>query len=119
MWCIHRNNIKGHKMKNISLINVSMIVVAATLTSNFVSANDKLTAQISEQVSYSELIANLDSDKDGLLSQTETSASKVKVLQAAFEKIDSNSDEKISEKEFNDFLALISDKQVVVTKINN
>jgi len=119
MWCTHRNNIKGHKMKNISLINVSMIVVAATLASSFVSADDQLTSQLNGQVEYAELIASLDSDNDGLLSQAEIITSKVKVLPDAFDKIDLNNDEKISEKEFNDFLVNINAKKVVVTKISS
>jgi len=103
-------------MKNISLINVSILVVTAAFVSNFVNAEDKLTKSKNEQVKYSDLIANLDTDKNGLLSQTETLASKNKVLQGTFKKIDLNGDEQISEQEFNHFVTLKNSKEALITK---
>ncbi len=93
-----------------------MLVATAAFASSFVQAEDKLVTAQNEQVKFSELITKLDSDKNGLLSQPEAQASKNKVLQGNFKKMDLNNDEQISEQEFNDFLALMESQKTQFTK---
>ncbi len=93
-----------------------MLVATAAFASSFVQAEDKLVTAQNEQVKFSELITKLDSDKNGLLSQQEAQASKNKVLQGNFKKMDLNNDEQISEQEFNDFLALMESQKTQFTK---
>ena len=99
-------------------ISIKEVIPPATaaFASSFVQAEDKLVTAQNEQVKFSELITKLDSDKNGLLSQPEAQASKNKVLQGNFKKMDLNNDEQISEQEFNDFLALMESQKTQFTK---
>lgn len=107
-------------MKNVSLTRVTAVVVFAAFASNFVMANEetktvavkavsvKSTPATKEQVpqiSFTQLIVKLDSDKNGLLSQSEVLASESKLLLTEFTKMDTDGDSQISEEEFNQYLA--------------
>jgi Ca2+-binding EF-hand superfamily protein len=99
-------------MNNVSLTKVTVAVVFAALASNFVMANGdvkalsaKATPVKTEQVSFSQLINKLDSDKNGLLSQAEVLASESKLLLTEFTKMDTDGDSQISEEEFNQYIA--------------
>ena len=109
-------------MNNISLMKISLIVVAATLASCFVSADDdikkdinklkqevkqsinKLNTEIDKQPSFSDLIAKLDRNNNGQLSKSEITLTNNELLEKAFNKIDLNADAEITQKEFETFL---------------
>ena len=93
-------------MKNISLIKISSIVAIAALASNFVNANDEVldTPVTPVQVSFSSLVGDLDKDGNGFLEHSEVLDSDNETLKEMFSKIDLNSDSKIGEDEFNNYL---------------
>ena len=88
-------------MKNISLMKMSSIVIAATLAANFVSASEEVTA--TKNPAFVKLLSQLDTDKNGLLDRSEILTSNNKTLKETFNKIDSDNNAQISEKEFNQF----------------
>jgi Ca2+-binding EF-hand superfamily protein len=113
-------------MKNVSLTKVTAVVVFAAFASNFVMANGdvktlsakavpvkaasaKVVSIKTEQISFSQLINELDSDKNGLLSQAEVLASESKLLLTEFTKMDTDGDSQISEEEFNQYIAQTKD----------
>ncbi len=98
---------RRNTMKNISLIKISIIVIIAALASNFVSANDEVQ-EMTPHISFSSLLNALDSNKNGFLDRSEVLNSENDALKSAFSDIDSNSDSKISEDEFNSYLAKAS-----------
>ncbi len=92
---------KGRKMKNISLIKVTLVVVATALASSLVSAKDVVAESISViKPSAASIIQfeQLDLDKNSLLSLVETE--KNTLIHDAFTTIDLNSDATISKDEF-------------------
>lgn len=93
-------------MKNISLKTLSITVVVASLASNFVFASDdmsKASLKVEQPVSsFSQLISDYDTDKNNTLSIKELA--KNDKLAKAFEQLDVNGDEEISEEEFNQYL---------------
>lgn len=113
-------------MNNISLIKVTGFVVTVALASSFVNAEDKINTIVEEaqsdvvkvekQLSFPTLIEELDTDKNGMLSQTEVSATHSKVLKAEFNKMDTNQDKQIDEAEFNRYLAEVKDKATTIAK---
>ncbi|MDO6488275.1 hypothetical protein Q4503_11220 [Colwellia sp. 6_MG-2023] len=104
-------------MKNINLFKVTVMVITAALASNFVNAEDKLSAtvenaqpKIEQQLSFPALIAELDGDANGMLSQDEVAVSHLTFLQEEFNNIDANQDSQIEETEFNSFIAQLKKK---------
>ncbi|GAA0810729.1 hypothetical protein KO495_07025 [Colwellia sp. D2M02] len=108
-------------MKNISLSQISVVVVTMLAASFFVSANE-MTAPLGSdtpQIASSEPVQpvkasinevvfnNLDLDKDGSLSKAEITSSKNEVLVSSFEKIDSNADLLVSKQELAEFVELV------------
>lgn len=92
-------------MKNISLIKVTFVVVAAALASPLVSAKDAIPESITTIESpaiQSIQFEQLDLDKNGLLNLSETETNKL--VHDAFTKIDSNGDATISKDEFAKFV---------------
>ena len=110
-------------MNNLSLTKISMVVIAATFTTLLVSASDDIatTVQVKDvvvtkqaakqkakqankpmkkQIKFSQLTAQFDTDNNGLLSQSELKASNNQALHIAFNKLDINTDDNISEQEF-------------------
>ena len=87
-------------MKKINLLPVTALVITAAFTSSFVSAEN----EIGLALSFPALIAELDSDANGMLGQDEVAASSHTVLQEAFSNIDTNQDQQIDNAEFNAFL---------------
>jgi len=98
-------------MNNLSLTKISLVVIAATFTTLLVSANDDIAStvqvkdvvaakHVNKQVKFSQLTAKFDTDKNGLLSQSELKASNNQALHIAFNKLDTNTDDNISEQEF-------------------
>ena len=105
-------------MNNISLMKTAFLVLIITSASFFVSAENPqtsiksvknetattpLTNDAKGKVSFSMLLARFDSNKDGLLNQSEIAASKNKLLNRVFKEMDQNSDLAINEIEFNHF----------------
>jgi len=110
-------------MKNVSLLKVTFMVVVAALASNLVNADDDVQKTIEHakpiivpQIQFSELIEELDSDKNGMLSEEEVSVTQSKVLQEEFKKMDTNEDSQIDEAEYNSYLAEVKDKSFEVAK---
>ena len=116
-------------MKNVSLFNVTVMVITVAFASNFVNAEDKVSktiektqsdaaevVEVAKQLTFPALIEALDSDKDGMLSQAEVSVDKNQLLQEEFTKIDVNQDKQIDEVEFNNYLAAVQNKAVTVAK---
>lgn len=110
-------------MKNISLIKVTVMVISVGFASNFVNAEDKInktvdkaqvdiakTVEEAEQIKFSDLLEELDSDKNGMLSQAEASADQNKILQDEFKRMDVNKDKQIDELEFNNYIAEVQNK---------
>ena len=115
-------------MNNISLMKTSFLVLIITSASFFVSAENPrqpiksvnkdvtqttttpLTYGAKGKVSFSMLLSQFDSNKDGLLNQSEIAASKNKLLNSIFKEMDKNSDLAISEVEFNHFQHKKSEK---------
>jgi len=102
-------------MRTLSLKAVSAVVVVGTLFSYAVNANEldvnALASEKAKQLSnidFSKLASDFDADKDGLLSKSELSNGKGLVsaekLGKAFDVIDANGDQAISNSEFNDFI---------------
>jgi Ca2+-binding EF-hand superfamily protein len=96
-------------MKNISLSQISSVVVIMLAASFFVSANEVSTiitaADKPVKQSINEVVFNtLDLDKDGSLSKAEIISSNNEVLVSSFQKIDSNADLLVSKKELADFV---------------
>jgi len=98
-------------MYNISLTKISMVVIAATFTTLLVSANDDIVSVSPSKdmnafkvIKFSDLAAQFDTDKNGLLSQSELKASNNEALHIAFNKLDINTDANISEQEFAAFI---------------
>jgi len=109
-------------MNNLSLTKISLVVIAATFTTLLVSANDDVAStvqvkdvatakDVKKQINFSQLAAKFDTDKNGLLSQSELKASNNEALNIAFNRLDTNTDANISELEF---VAFINN-----TKLNN
>lgn len=111
-------------MNSISLTQVTVFVVAVSMASFFVSADDALAhsteensttqaeqsvaVEVTAEVTKSNdkfTFTSLDIDKDGKLSQQEVIAGKHEWLVKSFKKIDSNADEVITEQELVDFVA--------------
>jgi hypothetical protein len=108
-------------MNNISLMKTTFLVLIITSASFFVSAENPrqaiksinkevaqtamppLTYGAKGKVSFSMLLEQFDSNKDGLLNQSEITASKNKLLNRVFKEMDKNSDLAINEVEFNHF----------------
>jgi Ca2+-binding EF-hand superfamily protein len=113
-------------MKDISLFKVTVMVITAALASSFVNAEDKITESIEkfqpeiekveQELSFSTLIAEVDSDENGMLSLDEVSTTQNKVLQEEFNNIDANQDKQIDETEFNSFLAKAKDDTTNIAK---
>ena len=109
-------------MKNVSLMKITAMVVVVTvaLASNFVNAEDKVNktiakaqsdvAELAKQLKFSSLIEKLDSDKNGMLSQTEVSTNQSQLLHDEFNKMDVNQDKQIDEAEFNSYFAEVKAK---------
>lgn len=113
-------------MNNISLTQVSTFVVAVSMGSFFVSADDDIVqASAKSSVAQETMVAtkdavkavgesdkftftSLDVDKNGKLSQQEVIAGKNKWLADSFKKIDGNADESLTEQELVDFVAKTS-----------
>ena len=93
-------------MKSISLIKVTMAIVATTLLSVAVSAEEKAMEKIAKQEmaidSSAMQFTKLDLNKNGLLSEAEVSADKF--LHDAFAIVDLNSDATISKDEYSTFI---------------
>jgi hypothetical protein len=92
-------------MKGISLIKVTMAIVATALLSLVVSAEENgqvknIAVELAktQQVEFSEL----DSDKNGSLTEVEVAANKA--LHHAVAKVDTNGDATISKGEYNNFI---------------
>lgn len=108
-------NKKDYPMKKISLIKVTGFVITAAFASNFVSAEEKVNKviekvqsealQSEDKLNFSELIASLDTNKNGKLSEDEVAVKKNNILQEAFTKIDINQDKEIDEAEYNLYFA--------------
>lgn len=93
-------------MNNISLKKLSIIVVAASLTSNLVFANNDISKVLPKvektSSSFSQLVASYDADKNNTLSADELA--KNATLSKVFTKVDANGDKQISEQEFNQYI---------------
>ena len=113
-------------MKNVSLFKITAMVVTVAFASSFVNAEDKISkvvekvesdvVEVSKQLNFPALIEELDSDKNGMLSQSEVSANQSKLLQEEFNKMDVNQDKQIDEAEFNSYLAEVKDKATDIAK---
>lgn len=104
-------------MSKTSLIEVSAIVVVATLAAFIVDAKQpvelgEITNDTVKELKndYTHLVAKFDADKNGLLSKAEVAASKNDVLMRNFNTIDTNGDENISNEELTDYSANIQVK---------
>jgi len=113
-------------MNNISLMKVTFAVALATLGSCIVSAEDdiqqditklkqdikqninKVSNKVEKHRSFSSLISTLDKNQNGQLSKSEITFANDKLLEQAFDKIDSNADSEITEKEFQTFLSKVN-----------
>jgi len=110
-------------MNSISLSQVSAFVVAVSMASFFVNADEALANNIKNKVITGNEIAagvievaveegtsdkftftSLDSDKNGKLNQKEVLTGKNEWLVKSFDEIDSNADESITEQELIDFV---------------
>ena len=93
-------------MNNISLKSLSIAVVAASLVSNFVFANNDISNALPKAEkptsSFSQLINDYDTDKNNTLSAKELA--KNDKLTKVFAQLDTNGDKEISEQEFNHYL---------------
>lgn len=114
-------------MNSISLTQVSAFVVAVSMASFLVNADDALahshddntTAQTEDSAAIEEMVeveesndrftfTSLDTDKNGKLSQQEVNAGKNNWLVKSFKQIDSNEDESLTEQELVDFVSRTS-----------
>ena len=93
-------------MNNISLKSLSIAVVAASLVSNFVFANNDISKVLPKAEkpasSFSQLIADYDTDKNNALSAKELAGNEK--LTKIFAQLDTNGDRLINEQEFNQYL---------------
>jgi Ca2+-binding EF-hand superfamily protein len=92
-------------MKNISLVQVTFVVVVMAIASSLANAEDVMPKNIPEiETPESSNIEfdQLDLDKNNLISLVETE--KHKLIHDAFTKIDSNSDATISKDELAEFI---------------
>lgn len=96
-------------MNNFSLKTLSITVVAASFVSSIVFAgndvNKSMPIMADKAPSFSQLVADYDTDKSETLSATEVA--KHDILTKNFTKIDENSDKEVNEEEFNQYLASI------------
>jgi len=111
-------------MNSINLTQISVFVVAVSLASFFVNANDAFidsaeesavlqtekstvedVAEVIEESNDSFTFTSLDTDRNGKLSQKEVLAGKNAWLVKSFQEIDSNEDESITEQELVNFVA--------------
>ncbi|MBA6417247.1 hypothetical protein H4J50_14610 [Colwellia sp. 6M3] len=94
-------------MNSFSLKTLSITVVAASLVSSIVFAGNDVSKSLPKMsdkaASFSKLVADYDMDKNNTLSIAEVA--KNDMLTKNFAKIDANSDQEISEEEFNQYLA--------------
>jgi Ca2+-binding EF-hand superfamily protein len=108
-------------MNSISLTQVTLFVVAVSMASFFVNANE--ASGHSTKTAHTEFLASpeaaektkeltdkftftsLDNDKNGKLSQQEVLSGKNEWLVRSFKKIDSNADKALTEQELVDFVA--------------
>lgn len=94
-------------MNNFSLKTLSLTVVAASLVSSIVFAGNDVSKSLpkmaEKSASFSQLVADYDTDKSNTLSVAEVAKSDT--LTKNFAKIDENSDKEINEKEFKQYLA--------------
>lgn len=110
-------------MNSISLTQVSVFVVAVSMASFFVNADEALAhttkdnkvAHAEKSVSSTVVVAakesndkftftSLDTDKNGKLSQEEVIAGKNEWLVKSFTQVDSNADKSLTEQELVDFV---------------
>lgn len=110
-------------MKNVSLFKVSAMVITVGFASSFVNAEDKNIEEVqsevvtsAEQLNFSALIAKLDSNKNGMLSQDEASVDQSLLLNVEFDKMDVNQDKEIDEAEFNRYLVEVNAKTTDLAK---
>jgi hypothetical protein len=100
-------NKKDSGMNNFSLKTLSISVVAASLVSSIVFAGNDVSKSLptmsDKATSFSKLVADYDIDKNNTLSIEEVA--KDDTLTKNFAKIDVNSDQEVSEEEFNQYLA--------------
>jgi len=94
-------------MKNTNIVKMALGLAFATIATFHVNADD-LTPKVESNVSliktsFSELLAEFDTDKNGALSKEELSTSDNKSLKMAFQKLDVNKDSLISVDEFSEF----------------
>ena len=105
------------------------MVITVGFASNFVNAEDKINkgiekvqadvaevAEVVKQLNFPALLEELDSDKNGMLSQAEVSANQSELLKKEFNKMDVNQDKQIDETEFNSYLADAKNKVTDVAK---
>lgn len=111
-------------MKNVSLFKITAMVITVAFASSFVNAEDKIVEKAqseivasAEQLSFSALIAKLDSDKNGMLSQEEASVDQSQLLNVEFNKVDVNQDKQIDEAEFNRYLVEVNAKTPDLAKV--
>lgn len=103
---------KGIKMKNISLVKLTFVVLVSTFASSLVIAADKIEkptslAEVQEAPTKTKIqFSALDADDNGLLNSVE--AEKSETLNNAFSQIDSNSDAQISPDELSAFFKKIN-----------
>ncbi|WP_286265944.1 hypothetical protein [Thalassotalea atypica] len=104
-------------MNKTRLIEISAIVMAATLATFVVNADQEVRlSNVSIKTpahatnNLTALFSTIDTDKDGLLSKSEISASKNDLLMRNFKAIDKNTDNSISNEELSAFSAKIKTK---------
>lgn len=130
---------KGFTMDSISLTQVTAFVVAVSMASFLVNADDDLaytnednTVVNAENTANAEAIkkaieevkepndkftfTSLDMDKNGMLSRQEVVDGKNEWLVKSFTKIDSNADESLTEQELVDFVAKKAATMTAATK---
>jgi hypothetical protein len=130
---------KGFTMDSISLTQVTAFVVAVSMASFLVNADDDLaytnednTVVNAENSANAEAIkkaieevkepndkftfTSLDIDKNGMLSRQEVVEGKNEWLVKSFTKIDSNADESLTEQELVDFVAKKAATMTAATK---
>lgn len=112
--------IKNNSTSNVSLIKVSILVVLGALVSSIVNANHDVKIMTEQApIQFSALVAELDTDKDGLLSQAEVAISESKLLQDEFKVMDLNGDNQISAEEFNHYLVKAKNSVMEHVKSNS
>ena len=97
--------LKEDKMNNISLKQLTLAVIATALISTYVSADDaveKTTAIAKSTATHKIDFQQIDTDKDGAISQVEAKVNQF--LNDSFAKVDTNGDAVISKDEFDAFV---------------